>query len=73
MCIRDRAQTTSGFTGADLENLMNEAAIISARDNRRFIKQSDIDQALSLIHISIEASKTPKFKAGKALKDEVNK
>ena len=39
------AQTTSGFTGADLENLLNEAAILSARENRRFIKQSDIDRA----------------------------
>ena len=38
------AQTTAGFTGADLENLMNEAAIISARDNRRFIRQADIDK-----------------------------
>ena len=38
------ARTTSGFTGADLENLMNEAAILAARENRRFIIQSDIDQ-----------------------------
>ena len=48
------AQTTSGFTGADLENLMNEAAIISARDNRRFIKQSDIDQAFVKVGIGAE-------------------
>jgi len=40
--LRRVAQTTAGFTGADLENLMNEAAIISARDNRRFIRQADI-------------------------------
>ena len=39
------AQTTAGFTGADLENLMNEAAIFAARENRSFISQSDIDQA----------------------------
>ena len=45
------AQTTSGFTGADLENLMNEAAIISARENRRFIKQSDIDRAFVKVGI----------------------
>lgn len=48
------AQTTSGFTGADLENLMNEAAIISARDNRRFIKQRDIDRAFVKVGIGAE-------------------
>ena len=48
------AQTTSGFTGADLENLMNEAAIISARENRRFIKQSEIDRAFVKVGIGAE-------------------
>ena len=48
------AQTTSGFTGADLENLMNEAVIISARENRRFIKQSDIDRAFVKVGIGAE-------------------
>ena len=48
------AQTTSGFTGADLENLMNEAAIISARENRRFIKQSDIERAFVKVGIGAE-------------------
>ena len=48
------AQTTAGFTGADLENLMNEAAIISARENRRFIKQSDIDRAFIKVGIGAE-------------------
>lgn len=48
------AQTTSGFTGADLENLMNEAAILSARENRRFIKQSDIDRAFVKVGIGAE-------------------
>lgn len=48
------AQTTSGFTGADLENLMNEAAIISARDNRKFIKQSDIERAFVKVGIGAE-------------------
>ena len=38
------AQTTAGFTGADLENLMNEAAINAARDNRKFISQADINK-----------------------------
>ena len=48
------AKTTSGFTGADLENLMNEAAILSARENRRFIKQSDIDRAFVKVGIGAE-------------------
>lgn len=48
------AKTTPGFTGADLENLMNEAAIISARENRRFIKQSDIDRAFIKVGIGAE-------------------
>ena len=48
------AQTTSGFTGADLENLMNEAAILSARDNRRFIRQNDIDRAFVKVGIGAE-------------------
>ena len=51
------AQTTAGFTGADLENLLNEAAILAAKQARRYILQADIEQAfvkvgiLSLIHI----------------------
>ena len=48
------AQTTSGFTGADLENLMNEAAILSARENRRFIRQNDIDRAFVRVGIGAE-------------------
>ena len=48
------ARTTAGFTGADLENLMNEAAIISARDNRRFIRQADIDKAFVKVGIGAE-------------------
>ncbi|MCB7320871.1 ATP-dependent zinc metalloprotease FtsH [Lacrimispora sp. 210928-DFI.3.58] len=52
--LRRVAQTTAGFTGADLENLMNEAAIISARENRRFIKQSDIDRAFVKVGIGAE-------------------
>ena len=63
------AQTTSGFTGADLENLMNEAAIISARDNRRFIKQSDIDRAFVKVGIGAEKDKkiTAYHEAGHAI------
>ncbi len=52
--LRRVAQTTAGFTGADLENLMNEAAIISARDNRRFIRQADIDKAFVKVGIGTE-------------------
>ena len=52
--LRRVAQTTAGFTGADLENLMNEAAIISVRDNRRFIRQADIDKAFVKVGIGAE-------------------
>ena len=48
------AQTSSGFTGAELENLMNEAAILSARENRRFIRQNDIDRAFVKVGIGAE-------------------
>ena len=37
------AQTTAGFTGADLENLLNEAAILSARRNKKVIEQEEIE------------------------------
>ena len=48
------AQTTSGFTGADLENLMNEAAIITARDGRKYVCQEDIDKAFIKVGIGAE-------------------
>ncbi len=48
------AKTTSGFTGADLENLMNEAAILAARENRSYIRQSDIDRAFVKVGIGAE-------------------
>ncbi len=48
------AQTTAGFTGADLENLMNEAAIVAARSGRRFIMQADIDRAFIKVGIGAE-------------------
>ncbi len=38
--LKQIAQTTAGMTGADLENLMNEAAILAARDNRPYITQA---------------------------------
>lgn len=48
------AQTTAGFTGADLENLLNEAAILAAKGERRFIRQADIDQAFVKVGIGAE-------------------
>ncbi len=48
------AQTTAGFTGADLENLMNESAIIAAREKRRYITQSDIQRAFIKVGIGAE-------------------
>ncbi len=48
------ARTTSGFTGADLENLMNEAAILAAKENRSFIRQEDIDRSFVKVGIGAE-------------------
>lgn len=48
------ARTTAGFSGADLENLMNEAAIIAAKNNREFINKSDIDKAFVKVGIGQE-------------------
>lgn len=43
--LKEIARTTAGYTGADLENLMNEAAILTAKDGRYFINQEDVRQA----------------------------
>lgn len=48
------AQTTAGFTGADLENLMNEAAILTAKDGRHYLRQEDIDKAFVKVGIGTE-------------------
>ena len=48
------AQTTAGFTGADLENLLNEAAIHAAGENRAFLKQADIKDAFVKVGIGKE-------------------
>ncbi len=48
------AQTTAGFTGADLENLLNEAAIYAAKEKKPFIEQSDIEQAFIKVGIGAE-------------------
>lgn len=57
------AQTTAGFTGADLENLMNESAIGAARDNRKFIVSEDIKKAFIKVGIGTE-------KKSKVISDE---
>jgi len=48
------AQTTAGYTGADLENLMNEAAISAVKDGRKFIRQEDIDKSFIKVSIGTE-------------------
>lgn len=53
--LKQIAQTTAGFTGADLENLLNESAIHAAKDNRAFIVQEDIKK--SFIKVGIGAEK----------------
>ena len=52
--LKQIAQTTAGFTGADLENLLNEAAIVVAKDNRCFISQEDIKTAFVKVGIGTE-------------------
>ena len=52
--LKQIAQTTAGFTGADLENLMNESAIGAARDNRNFINSEDIKKAFIKVGIGTE-------------------
>ena len=52
--LQQIAQTTAGFTGADLENLLNEAAILAAKDNRVFLKQDDIKKAFVKVGIGAE-------------------
>ena len=60
------AQTTAGFTGADLENLLNEAAILAAKNNRVFIQHKDIQQ--SFVKVGIGAEKKSKVVSEKEKK-----
>ena len=53
--LKQVAQTTAGFTGADLENLLNESAIQAAKENRAYIRQEDIKK--SFIKVGIGAEK----------------
>lgn len=57
--LQQIAQTTAGFTGADLENLLNEAAIRTARAGRGFISQEDIKE--SFVKVGIGAEKKSKI------------
>ncbi len=52
--LKQIAQTTAGFTGADLENLLNEAAILAAKQNRMYIQQADIRHAFVKVGIGPE-------------------
>ena len=52
--LKHIAQTTAGFSGADLENLLNEAAILAAKENRVYIQQSDIRHAFVKVGIGPE-------------------
>ena len=52
--LKKIAQTTAGFTGADLENLLNEAAILAARLGRSFIVHKDIEQSFIKVGLGVE-------------------
>ena len=52
--LEDIAKTTAGFSGADLENLLNEAAIVAAKNNEKFIRDADIRKALIKVGIGVE-------------------
>ena len=52
--LQQIAQTTAGFTGADLENLLNEAAIVAAKENRAYITQNDIKKSFVKVGIGAE-------------------
>ena len=52
--LKQVAQTTAGFTGADLENLLNEAAIITAKEGRGFITGPDVQRAFVKVGIGAE-------------------
>ena len=64
--LKEVAQTTAGFTGADLENLLNEAAIMAAKENRGFIKQEDIQK--SFVKVGIGAEKKSRIISDKEKK-----
>ncbi len=61
--LQQVAQTTAGFTGADLENLLNEAAILAAKEERVYIQQQDIQR--SFVKVGIGAEKKSKVVSDK--------
>ena len=52
--LKKVAQTTAGFTGADLENLLNEASIVAAKENRTYVIQRDIEKAFIKVGLGVE-------------------
>ena len=52
--LKKVAQTTAGFSGADLENLLNESAILAAKNNRAYIVQNDIEQSFIKVGLGVE-------------------
>lgn len=64
--LQQIAQTTAGFTGADLENLLNEAAIVAAREDRAYIVQADIRS--SFVKVGIGAEKKSRIISDKEKK-----
>ena len=52
--LNKTARTTAGFTGADLENLMNEAAILAAKNHREYLNAADLEQAFVKVGIGTE-------------------
>ena len=52
----DIAKTTAGFTGADLENLLNEAALLAARRNKKLISQEEIEESLLKVVMGVESA-----------------
>ena len=52
--LKKVAQTTAGFTGADLENLLNEASIVAAKENRTYVIQKDIEKAFIKVGLGVE-------------------
>ena len=58
--LEDVAKRTPGFSGADIENLLNEAALLAARENRREIKIFDIDEAIDRVMMG-PAKKSKKY------------
>jgi len=58
--LQDIAQRTPGFSGADIENLLNEAALLAARENRKLINMADLDEAIDRVMMG-PAKKSRKY------------